>query len=164
MFTDLEKSHIIACKAKIENLVDTLKIPHQVGTIIAGGVFTSIFNNEPYKDIDLFILADCRFYTPTPNSKKQNNSEYLTKNNSNIEHVYFNEELKVNTIFTKYKTRKDVINHFDFAHCCVSYDFKHLYISHETYTSIKNKKLVVNNPAMVQTYRRDKFIKKGFTE
>ena len=166
MFTADEKNHILHVKQSISLLVDKLNIPKTPYSFIAGGIFYSIFHGIKYKDIDVFVINGFqKSESPlTPDSIRQNNSDYITQLNSNISDVYIDDTLKVNTIFTRFDTRKDVISDFDYYHCCVSYDFNNLYISKEAFDAIMKKKLVVNNPKIVYDKRKNKFLKRGFTE
>jgi hypothetical protein len=164
MFTDSQKHDIFFIKKEIEKLVDNLQINKHDQSIIAGGVFTSLFHKEPYKDIDVFILNDCDTYLLNKNAIKQSNSEYLSKEKPFIKEVFLDDVKKINFVFTTFKTRKEVVDHFDFSHCCVSYDFDKLYISEQSYYAIKNKKLIVNNPIDVKERRKQKFLNRGFTE
>ena len=163
MFTDQEKEHILSCKRKIKELVHIKGIQPMEGAIIAGGIFTSLLRGETYKDIDVFVLDNFQ-YVMTKNSIIQNNSMYLTKDNPNLVSVFLDDSQAVNTIFTKYTKREEVVNNFDFVHCCVSYDFDRLYISRKAYDCIMSRKLVANNKVIVNDYRRQKFLKRGFNE
>lgn len=149
--------------------------PHYV---IAGGYFTSIMHKEAPKDIDIFIIDPPRDldswlisrYGLNNNisSYKKQSSAYIK--NDMIKHVYdFGhkiESVPVQIIVTKYKTREELISHFDYAHCCVSYypETDKLYMSEKTYKAIIEKRLVVNNPTSVVEWRKNKFLKRGFKE
>ena len=164
MFTQFERDHIYSCKRKIENLVEEKGIPKSNFSVIAGEVFVSILRDKDYKDIDVFVMNSILSYTLTAHSIKQNNSEYFKKQNEKISDVFFDDVKKINTIFTKYNSRKELLDDFDFAHCCVCYDFYKLYITPQTYKAIMNKKLILHNSSNISEYRKQKFKKRGFVE
>ena len=138
-------------------------------TFIAGGVFLPYLNvNIPsWKDIDVFVLggeAGAAEYLPLLSGcKKQENSEYMSKKYSHIHQVYESADKRVQIICTHHNTREEVIRGFDYVHCCVSYDFKNMFISKQTYTSIMNKTLIRNNNNVPEQYRTKKFLDRGFT-
>ena len=90
------------------------------------------------------------------------NSNYM--DNDKIERTIFFKDSRMQYITTKYKTREELINHFDFKHCCVSYDITKdkLYITRETYDLIKSKKLVQNSDRIPATWRFNKFQERGW--
>lgn len=90
------------------------------------------------------------------------NSNYM--DNDKIERTIFFKHSRMQYITTKYKTREELIKHFDFKHCCVSYDITEdkLYITRETYDLIKSKKLVQNSNRIPATWRFKKFQERGW--
>lgn len=87
--------------------------------------------------------------------------------NPNIVDVINNHRTQAQYILTKYKTREELLDHFDYKHCKVSYvpSEDKLYINRETYDCIWKKILKVNNeqPAQQnQVYRRNNFLNKGW--
>lgn len=90
------------------------------------------------------------------------NSNYM--DNDKIERTIFFKDSRMQYITTKYKTREELINHFDFKHCCVSYDIAtdKLYITREVYDLIKSKKLVQNSDRIPATWRFNKFQDRGW--
>lgn len=90
------------------------------------------------------------------------NSNYME--NNQIEQTIFFELSQMQYITTKYKTREELVKHFDFKHCCVSYDFAtdKLYITREVYDLIKSKKLVQNSDRIPAAWRFDKFQERGW--
>jgi hypothetical protein len=103
--------------------------------------------------------------------KKQNNSHVKIGNsnymdNDKIEQTIFFKHSKMQYITTKYKTREELVNHFDFRHCCVSYDFAtdKLYITREVYDLIKKKQLVQNGIKRPALWRYEKFHHRGWKE
>jgi hypothetical protein len=85
-------------------------------------------------------------------------------NNKQIEQTVFFKKTGVQYITTKYKTREELVKHFDFKHCCVSYDFSKdkLYITREVYDLIKAKKLVQNSNRIPAEWRFEKFKERGW--
>lgn len=136
---------------------------------IAGGCFTSWFHGDEPKDIDVFFFGDDdqRDYFASLLERLNNTqpcvrSQYRV-NNDQITDV-FNELSGFQFILTKYKTREEVVKHFDYSHCMVSFDGDKLYISRETYDAIKNKHLIVNNQERIAEWRTAKFLARGFVD
>ncbi len=87
--------------------------------------------------------------------------------NSNIVDVINNHKTDAQYILTKYKTREELLAHFDYKHCKVSYvplEVK-LYINRETFDCIQNKILKINNDQNSKNhqYRLSNFLTKGWT-
>jgi hypothetical protein len=209
LFTEAERYELSEVKHKVvtmfkNRLAEEMSIPFKLNKmIIAGGCFTSLINNEPINDIDVFLLDDeynrdlaqgvaksyesdqpvvvlpQAFSANTANgmgldgyislSPKKNNNHVRIGNsnymdNDKIEQTIFFKHSKMQYITTKYKTREELINHFDFKHCCVSYDFatEKLYITREVYDLIKSKKLVQNSDRIPATWRFEKFRERGW--
>jgi hypothetical protein len=174
----IEANHLTLL-SKIHKGLET----HKDAWFFAGGYFPSKFHHEPYKDIDFYIIrtpqnpkAGCTGYDWIravmtdqlgmglgDKAIMEQVSEYRSIINPKIEEVWFHEPTQIQFIFTSYTSREEVIKSFDYAHCCVSYYQDKLHISRKTYDAIRDKKLVVNNPASVRGYRMDKFIKRGWT-
>ena len=95
---------------------------------------------------------------------KIGNKNYM--DNDKIEQTIFYKDSKMQYITTKYKTREELVNHFDFRHCCVSYDFAtdKLYITREVYDLIKNKILLQNGTRRPAVWRYDRFHSRGWKE
>ena len=158
---DMEKINILKASARnvlFNSLVDG---------ILAGGCFTSWHHQEVPKDFDVFVISetcknDMREYASDVLRFQVTDGTYL-KNNS-IEYVVLDTQTQIQYIFVKYKTRKEIIDHFDAEHTAVSFDpfTDKLYISQSTYDCIKNKILKPHNNNKIFEWRRDKFIKKGF--
>ena len=90
------------------------------------------------------------------------NSNYM--DNDKIEQTVFFQDSKFQYITTQYKTREELVKHFDFRHCCVSYSFAtdKLYITREVYDLIKSKKLVQNSDRIPAQWRFEKFQGRGW--
>ena len=153
----------------IEN-VDVTKF-NMEKIVVAGGCFASMLNREPVNDYDVFILDDDSnrmtvesiSVSPRSGDVIVGDSNYMQ--NDKIEKTVFVKNSRIQYINTKYKTREELIKHFDFKHCCVSYDPLNdkLFITREVYDLIKAKKLVHNNsdkpPAL---WRYEKFHGRGW--
>jgi hypothetical protein len=87
--------------------------------------------------------------------------------NTNILDVINNTKTQAQYILTKYQTREELLNHFDYKHCKVSYvpEEDKLYINRETFDCIKNKILKWNNKQLDQPnqiYRKNNFLNQGW--
>jgi hypothetical protein len=87
--------------------------------------------------------------------------------NTNILDVINNTKTQAQYILTKYQTREELIAHFDYKHCKVSYvpEEDKLYITRETFDCIKNKILKWNNKQLEQPnqiYRKSNFLNQGW--
>lgn len=129
--------------------------------IIAGGFFASIFWNQEPRDIDVFYLDGDGEDFHTPDALKD--AEYLK--NPMITKVASFSVTKRQFIFTKYKTRRELVDHFDMLHCCVSYDVKEdkLYISPAALDAIKHKAILPNGKNTIKKWRLDKMMSRGWT-
>jgi len=138
--------------------------------VIAGGCFASMINREPVNDYDVFMLDDDSnrmtvesiSVSPLSGDVRVGDSNYMQ--NDKIEKTVFVKNSRIQYINTKYKTREELIKHFDFKHCCVSYDFSKdkLYITREVYDLIKAKKLVHNSDKPPALWRYEKFHDRGW--
>ena len=78
-----------------------------------------------------------------------------------------NNVTKAQYILTTYKTREELLAHFDYKHCKVSYvpENDKLYINRETFDCIKTKTLKWNNKQLDnprQIYRKNKLLNTGW--
>ena len=210
LFTEAERYELSEVKHKVvtmfkNRLAEEMSIPFKLNKmIIAGGCFTSLINNEPINDIDVFLLDDeynrdlaqgvaksyesdqpvvvlpQAFGANTANgmgldgyislSPKKHKNDHVRIGNSSymdndkIERTIFFKDSKMQYITTKYKNREELISHFDFKHCCVSYDFatEKLYITREVYDLIKNKMLAKNSEKDPARWRYSKFQERGW--
>ncbi len=82
---------------------------------IAGGVFKNIFNNEKFKDIDIFFESDKDFMEANELFRKD--EEYVLKYHNNKVNAYRNKEtgITVELIKHKFKSPLDMIDEFDFT-------------------------------------------------
>jgi hypothetical protein len=135
--------------------------------VVAGGCFASLLNGEYARDYDVFLLDDehnrniakglSKLFENNHNARI-GNSDYM--NNDKVEHTLFFHDTKIQYVTTKYKTREELVKHFDFRHCCVSYDFAtdKLYITREVYDLIRNKILKKNTDKVPAMWRYEKFV------
>lgn len=142
--------------------------------VIAGGCFVSLLDGSSVNDFDVFLLSDghnrellkkladeCTEFRPE--EVRIGNSNYM--NNEHIEQTLMFKNSKFQYITTDYKTREELVKHFDFKHCCISYDFStdKLYITRETYDLIKQKMLIPNNSKKTPAgWRYEKFLNRGW--
>ena len=147
--------------------------------IIAGGCFVSWFHNEELHDIDVFYLDDFntsfsgQSYIKNVKANRPNaikSHDHYTRHNDMITEVSTEQEADTmfdyQYIFTKYKTRRELVDHFDFAHATISYNIGEdkLYITRQAYDALKNKKLVRNKQGDIAEWRVQKFLDRGWTK
>jgi len=145
--------------------------------VVAGGYFASAINDEHVNDIDLFLLRDFHnkgiIERDMRNAKNAPAPSHMFKigdmsymKNDKIKGTLQEHRNKIQFIITEYDTREELVSHFDFKHCCVSYDYHKdkLYITRETFDLIKQKRLVPNPTAANQpeSWRYNKFWNKGW--
>jgi hypothetical protein len=176
LFSYAEQFQIMEVKKSIRSHIEKHMPIHQFdmsSVVIAGGCFASMLNGEVVKDFDVFLLesetnraALASIETIenglNPNVIKVSGSEYM--NNDKIEKVVTFGSNAIQYISTKYKNRLELIEHFDFKHCCVSYDYKvdRLFITRETFDLIKSKTLEPNTDKAPAYWRYEKFWQRGW--
>ena len=178
LFNNNERIKILDVKKEIKHFLNN-HIDHSIfdmkGVVVAGGCFASMINNEEIKDIDVFILDNYQNRSAVheminlanlsrnPNAKIGNN-EYMDDKKIEATITYYSS--KIQFIVTQYKTRRELINNFDFKHCCVSYDYTSdkLFLSRETFDAIKSKTLIQNDKkyGFPKKWRYEKFWKRGW--
>jgi hypothetical protein len=175
VFDDDETRQLMTVKKNIENLLPQW-VKQNPDIIIAGGCWASKLQGESFKDIDIFVLGDSSY----PVSLEQNRTSIrelmkawipsiqdktvdYVRNNDKVDEVWTSKEKVLQFIFTKHKTRKDLINDFDYVHCMTSYSEGKLYITRKIYDAIIKKHLIVQNNKNVQEWRVNKFIDRGYT-
>jgi|SRR6185503_8679095 len=146
---------------------------------IAGGYFASLINGEPINDIDIFVLdagnykfADMSFATILSTwqsskgkilSPKDDGSYNKKPNIINIYEIATDAGRTLQFMLMDLKSRKDVIDGFDFEHCKVSCDYEHFYISKHAFDLIKSKNLEYNHIGLPAAYRIEKFKTRGWS-
>lgn len=173
-------------KASVYNTlcsVSPIHMRRMENAIVAGGCFASLFHVSKPNDYDIFILQEdsnreklfhfLEEQTHTNHSQWKHNKDVEYLENPNIDSTFTYENItgfhiKLQYIFTKFKTREELLNDFDFVHCCTSMTLDpndpHLYITPTTYESIRNK-VLKNNPKCnrkPKQWRIDKFISRGW--
>jgi len=176
LFSYAEQMLIADVKKKIRSHIEThinLSSFNMDRVVVAGGCFASLLNHEIVKDFDVFMLDDLRnsltvkaliaIAEDHPEKKaKVGSSNYMQ--NDKIEHTLYTPDGNIQYITTKYKTREELVNHFDFKHCCVSYDYlkDKLYMTRETFDLIKSKTLKHNTDKPPALWRYEKFRSRGW--
>jgi hypothetical protein len=176
LFSDGERLQIMEVKKTIRTHMNRhmpMRNFDMSHVIVAGGCFASMLNGEVVKDFDVFLLesetnraALASIETIenglNPNVIKVSGSEYM--NNDKIEKVVTFGSNAIQYISTKYKNRLELIEHFDFKHCCVSYDYKvdRLFITREVFDLIKSKTLEPNTDKPPAYWRYEKFWQRGW--
>jgi len=149
--------------------------------IIAGGCFTSWFRHYLPRDIDVFLLDDhdtkmafdlyseyvinsVRNSIASPDKDK---SDYIRTNKKITKVVEEHDQRtlkKYQYIHTDYKTRKELLDHFDFVHATVSYNVGEdkLYITRDAFDCIRDKQLKQNNGNKPEDWRIEKFVSRGW--
>ena len=140
--------------------------------VLTGGAFASWLSYEEPKDIDVYILdgmTECmsklgygHFMDIT--QKMQAKTSYdATYHNKNIKAV---ENLPAHMpwqfIYSKFKTREELMADFDYKHCTISYYQGRLYLTESAYRSAISRVLVPNNRDRLTALRQDKFLARGW--
>ena len=176
LFSDGERLQIMEVKKSIRSHIKKHMPTYDFdmsGVVVAGGCFASMMNDEVVKDFDIFLLNNSRNelalnllasneFTSNPTSTKINGKEYIK--NDKIEKTVSLGRTALQYIYTKYNTRKELIDSFDFKHCCVSYDYANdkLFISREVFDLIKSKTLEHNTDKPPAYWRYEKFWQRGW--
>jgi hypothetical protein len=176
LFTTAEQIQIVEAKKYIRDHINQhIEVSkfNMDRVVVAGGCFASLLNGEIVKDFDVFMLHDLRnnltvkaliaIALDHPEKKATVGSSTYMQNDQ-IEHTLYTPDGSIQYITTKYKTREELINHFDFKHCCVSYDYlkDKLYMTREAFDLIKSKTLVSNIKGTPALWRYEKFQKRGW--
>lgn len=187
-FSMNEKMKIMIMKRealKVKPVIYEILNHNPTGLVLAGGCFSSIFHEEIVRDYDVFVLKteksvlydvgnrllnhlhqvsadDLRNKENFEEAKiRFGNSSYLNNSNNGgkITNTIFNRQTKIQYIFTEYKTREELIDHFDCEHACVSLDLETetLYISRDTYDCINAKTIKKHKNNTILDWRKQKF-------
>lgn len=131
--------------------------------VMAGGCFTSWYHNEPVNDIDVFILdstyiADALYQCvhQDPDRFKVGNSSYMT--NAKVSYTAFDTATRIQYIVSEYKTREELLDHFDLEHDCISFVENKLYITRDAFDAMRTKTLKSHNGNKPAQWRIKKFL------
>lgn len=179
LFTKYENGLLLGIKQSIKkslnvNLKYISADSHYV--VVAGGCFASLLNDPLNKvnDIDVFIQHDT--HPAIEFLRKDTRFTELGKeykdNDSKIVAVFSDKYSELQYIFTKHKTRQDVIREFDFVHCMISYEScpsndetDKLYLTREMFDAATRKILIPNKPKNnIKESRWKKFKARGYNE
>ena len=168
LFTPEEQIQMYRLKAKAyhTNIIIPLDYTSKLDWVITGDVFVSLLHNTTIQDLDVFVLnvdsTTVSLFDKEPHYEKKESSGY--NNNSSILAVYNEKNSNQQIIMTTYKTRKELLEDFDFIHCMISYHRDNLYITRQMYDAIMHKKLIPNKPKEdIRSYRINKYLERGFT-
>jgi hypothetical protein len=148
------------------------------GFILAGGCFASYYHGESIKDYDVFLLdiSDNPTYNHLEkylhdtsllsNRFKYGSSNYLNNcnNHGKITKTVFDTITKIQYVYTKFKTREELIDHFDCEHACISMDLntEKLYTSKLSYHCMTNKIVMPHKQNIIADWRKKKFFDRGW--
>lgn len=140
--------------------------------VLTGGAFASWLNSEEPKDIDIYILDgmdECMtglnygHFADVTSRMKAKVSYDATYHNKNIKGVEnFPSHLPWQIIYSKFKTREELMADFDYKHCTISYYEGMLYMTETAYRSAISRVLVPNNRDRLTALRQDKFLSRGW--
>ena len=181
-FTDTERQEIESVKdtvqKKLRQLLSDIPVetyPYFKESILSGGCFASLFNNETPNDWDVYLrdsVTISRFEsfvmsdTPTLNEVADVTSGYMTITNVDGKLVTANAITFKNGLQVIIKADKKHRDTFDFVHCMPYFDMKtqQLFISRRQYDAIKNKQLIKNPKFPHQKqFRTEKFLERGWS-
>ena len=181
MFTQTEIEHIYEVKQKIiSKIVKMIEEPWFDTSIsfdrayLAGGAIASLIQGEEPKDWDIYfdMLSEAEHCAKILKSKdgvKDVAADYLVTPDNNGKMITANAiTMQGNYSFIHSIAGKpsEIKKSFDYVHCMAHFSFQDdtLYISRSIYDAAKNKKLVINNPENIKTYRKEKFLERGYVE
>jgi len=164
------KRHAQDARTKFLHKVSNAMVNHNWTdkVVMAGGCFTSWYHNEPLKDIDVFILDNTYIADALKEAVKLDeyrfkvgNSSYMP--NSKIGYTAFDTSTRIQYIVSEYKTREELLDHFDLVHDCISFVENKLYITREAFDAMRTKTLKNNKGNKPADWRINKFlIDRGF--
>jgi hypothetical protein len=177
MFTEQDKTNILAVKARIHQRIQLIRIaPYYTPDLpwdklfLSGGAICSLLNGEEPKDWDWYFKDDAAMYKFQKHLK---NCELFIKD---VDPKYGDFGINGKMITANAITMDDnnsfitmvaglpenIKKSFDYVHCTPHYDWGKLYISEKQYKACTNKTLIVNNIGKIKEYRQEKFIKRGW--
>lgn len=154
--------------------------------VVAGGFFASYIQDELPNDFDIFILnADMTKISYVRdfirNVEHFDNDSFhenrydmdvsqivktMSATRSASDGIKVYDHFKFQFIFTKYETRAELLDHFDFEHTKNVYSVHEdkLYISRAAFDAARDKKLRFTIPEEnIDEYRTKKFLERGYT-
>lgn len=174
IFNATEQTNINAVKINLKNYINGKKMFWNGITrdcVISGGYFASVFTSEPFNDIDVFILNKSVDVYAALTDKKTGRWKILDRDagkylqNPHIFGTATNLDTKIQYILTDYKSRKELLDSFDYVHTTVSYvpaeDI--LYVTRAAFDAFRQKKLISNGKNVPKYHRQEKFEKRGWT-
>lgn len=170
IFDAIETQMILGMKTKANILFESLRLNEifKKNVVIAGGCFTSWYHGEHPKDYDIFVIGDIEEQTKVKNILESmlvglvDTTETYRRDNDKIIGVWQDKNHN-QIIYTHYKTRQELIEHFDFTHCMISYYEDKIHLTRKTFDAIANKHLIPNQKDRIAQWRIEKFKSRGFT-
>lgn len=169
-FNVIETERILNLKIRAYIHFESLRLNEifKKNVVIAGGCFTSWYHGERPKDYDIFVIGNPEEQTKVKNVLESmlvglvECSEIYKRGNDKIIGVWQDKNLN-QIIYTHYKTRQELIEHFDFTHCMISYYEDKIHLTRKTFDAIANKHLIPNQKDRIAEWRLEKFKSRGFT-
>ena len=99
--------------------------------------------------------------------KSQTKINHTYAHNNHINEIFSIQGYRYQFITVDYRTRKELIDDFDFAHTAISYDMAKdtLYMNEKTYHCIKNKILMKHTESsVIKQHRLEKFRNEGWDD
>ena len=185
-FTEQETAKIVITKSRLKTIFETestitswghhvlssLLAPH---LFVTGGAFSSLLNDDPLKDIDVYfknhatMVAITEFLLSHEKDIQEVDEQYREVECWKIPGKMVTEKSitmnnKFSFITMNYGSPAEIKASFDFLHCTPHFEpaENKMYISRAQYDSIVTKTLVVNNPEKVTTWRTEKFSQRGW--
>jgi hypothetical protein len=177
------KTRLLLVKMTCSNIIAELErkkldifyvVPHGYSDIvISGGFLPSIFNGEYYnvKDIDVFVL-NCPPTYKIPLAEKLRGPiashapprppeilESIIVGTCDVGQYTYH----INLITTTYKTRQDLIAHFDMEQCKMHYQDASLYFTKRILWLIENKKIPAKDAMTAKSSRLNRYTSIGWT-
>ena len=182
-FTAAESANILLAKKIIQDKLETFNMTiGKIGAMmdhsyfLTGGAIGSLLRGEEPNDYDIYFFfeTDAKMVFNLYENDLSYTHEVAKWNISyrdvNIGDMMITENattLKngIQLIRKHYGQPGEIRKTFDFVHCMPYYDSrdKKLYISREQYDLNMSKKLKRNNDNLFQSWREDKFLKRGWT-
>lgn len=184
MFTSEQLAKIRAVKAVIldkmtslreQSYIQTCDRPVMNDMFLTGGAIASLLQQEEPKDWDIYFRGS-EYMTYLATHLNNHSADIADIAEAYREDYGINGKMITNKATTmkngysfitmQYGTPDEIKRTFDYLHTTPHYDIleNKLYISPAQYDACVNKKLIVNSPTVVKSYRREKFIQRGYKE